>query len=170
MNYPFLTVFYTNTMYTCWVRSYFSLFFLVFPRIIRRFSIPDNSWPSWTKSQPWKPQQLDFARRGFRFGPGVPGVGSRCRRRDFLVIDIFRRSRSGVRVRSSGKRVGKQFLLRLPNLQDFGFIKSGYKTCSNSLGTPDTFGLVTLISRFSMEMGIDGSQCQGSIMFHRNRN
>jgi hypothetical protein len=80
MNYPFLTVFYTNTMYTCWVRSYFSLFFLVFPRIIRRFSIPDNSWPSWTKSQPWKPQQLDFARRGFRFGlPGVPGVGSRCR-------------------------------------------------------------------------------------------
>ena len=26
MNYPFLTVFYTNTMYTCWVRSYFSLF------------------------------------------------------------------------------------------------------------------------------------------------
>ena len=84
-------------------------------------------------------------------------------------FDVLDPSRSGVRVRSSGKRVGKQFLLRLPNLQDFGFIKSGYKTCSNSLGTPDTFGLVTLISRFSMEMGIDGSQGQGSIMFHRNR-
>ena len=26
-----------------------------------------------------------------------------------------------------GKRVGKQFLLRLPNFQDLGFIKSGYK-------------------------------------------
>ena len=164
-------------MYTCWVRSYFSLFFLVFPRIIRRFSIPDNSWPSWTKSQPWKPQQLDFARRGFRFGlPGVPGVGPRCRMLSPCVaiswskfFDVLDPSRSGVRVRSSGKRVGKQFLLRLPNLQDFGFIKSGYKTCSNSLGTPDTFGLVTLISRFSMEMGIDGSQGQGSIMFHRNR-
>ena len=60
------------------------LFFLVFPRIIRRFSIPDNSWPSWTKSQPCKPQQLDFARLGFRFGlPDTAGIllgpGLRCR-------------------------------------------------------------------------------------------
>lgn len=78
MNYPFLTVFYTNTMYNDVYMLGSELFFLVFPRIIRRFSIPDNSWPSWTKSQPWKPQQLDFARRGFRFGlpdPDTAGCG-----------------------------------------------------------------------------------------------
>ena len=126
------------------------LFFLVFPRIIRRFSIPDNSWPSWTKSQPCKPQQLDFARLGFRFGlPDTAGIlPGYCwvrdyvvaMRRDFLVIETFRHSRSGVRVHSSwGKARWKTILASAPQFPGFGFyqiriqtklvlIRSGHQT------------------------------------------
>lgn len=144
------------------------LFFLVFPRIIRRFSIPDNSWPSWTKSQPCKPQQLDFARLGFRFGlPDTAGIllgpGLRCRHasrflgdRNFSTFSI--RGASPLQLGESalennscfGSPISRIWVLSNPDTN---------KTCSNSLGTPDTFGLVSWISRFSMEMGIDGSQC-----------
>ena len=101
---------------------------------------------------------LSFWTAGILLGPGL-----RCRHaswflgdRNFSTFSI--RGASPLQLGESalennscfGSPISRIWVLSNPDTN---------KTCSNSLGTPDTFGLVSWISRFSMEMGIDGSQC-----------
>ena len=164
MNYPCLAVFCTNTMYTtCWVQRYYSLFA---PGLSKKCRSQTTLGRAGRRANRGSYSGSTSRGVAFPFGGGVwdhvVAMLSPCCA-DFFVIIFFRCSRSGVRVRSSWeKRVGtcwNIFLAWLPNLEDVLSNPDTSRTRSNSLGTPETFGLLTLIFRVSMEMGKYGSGC-----------
>lgn len=138
-----LTVFYTNTMYTCWVWSYSSLFS---PGLSEDFRSQTTLGRAGRRAN--RASHSSSTSRGLAFVldcrilPGYCWVRDYvvAMRRDFLVIETFRHSRSGVRVHSSwGKARWKTILASAPQFPGFGFyqiriqtklvlIRSGHQT------------------------------------------